>query len=448
MSNSTGEAGPPTNLLAGVAEIDITPDRPVELAGFAARSGVSEGVDHPLFLRAFWFTSSAGDRPDQSALVVIGDFIRWPSGQSDELRRQISTRWPVPPEHIVLSATHTHSGPQTSYDPTAVMDERWVRFLIEQLFDVIDAAWHNRQPASIARGRGITNIGMNRRWLRGEENATAENPEGRIDREVIVLRMATPDDRPIAVLVHHACHPSIANGRRLSSEFPGVMSGLVAERLGEGAIVGFLQGCAGEINASITRDRPQRALGRSDVETVGAELAGDVLRILDGPLERIAVDQIRATVATADLPTEHVPTLEELAGMVREPGIRGTWARWMRDEPGRLVRGVPMDLIHLRLGDDLAFLTMPGEVTTPYGLVVKRQSNGNTLPLAYSNGLIGYVVTAAQLAEGGYEALESTLYYGQPSPWSPLVESTLMRVIERLLQPGADPANNPTAKRC
>jgi hypothetical protein len=160
------------------------------------------------------------------------------------------------------------------------------------------------------------------------------------------------------------------------------------------------------------------------------------------------VDQIRATVATADLPTEHVPTLEELAGMVREPGIRGTWARWMRDEPGRLVRGVPMDLIHLRLGDDLAFLTMPGEVTTPYGLVVKRQSNGNTLPLAYSNGLIGYVVTAAQLAEGGYEALESTLYYGQPSPWSPLVESTLMRVIERLLQPGADPANNPTAKRC
>jgi hypothetical protein len=249
------------------------------------------------------------------------------------------------------------------------------------------------------------------------------------------------------VLVHHACHPSIANGLRLSSEFPGVMSGIVAERLGQGAIVGFLQGCAGEINASITRERGTRALDTRDVEKIGAELAGDVLRVLDGPLERIAVDHICANVATADLPAGHVPSPEELAEIAREPGIRGTWAQWMLDEPERLVQGVPMDLVHLRLGDDLAFLTMPGEVTTPYGLVVKRQSAGNTLPLAYSNGLIGYVVTAEQLVEGGYEALESTLYYGLPSPWSPLVESKLIRVIERLLQSSAGPAQNPTARR-
>lgn len=123
--------------------------------------------------------------------------------------------------------------------------------------------------------------------------------------------------------------------------------------------------------------------------------------------------------------------------MVKEPGIRGRWAQQLLGEPERLLPRIPFELVHLLLGDDLAFLTMPGEVAVAYGIDVKRQSGNTTLPLAYANGLIGYIVTAEQLAEGGYEPGESTLYYGLPSPFSPEIEPLLTTTIDCLLHRSA-----------
>ena len=58
-------------LLVGVAEADITPVAPVPLAGFAARDNAPfEGIDHPLALRAFWWTVE-----DEHALLVVADIL-------------------------------------------------------------------------------------------------------------------------------------------------------------------------------------------------------------------------------------------------------------------------------------------------------------------------------------------------------------------------------------
>jgi hypothetical protein len=77
---------------------------------------------------------------------------------------------------------------------------------------------------------------------------------------------------------------------------------------------------------------------------------------------------------------------------------------------------------------------MAAEVTTPYGLAIKARTGGATLPLPYSNGMVGYVITDDQLAHGGYEAVESALYFGLPSPFAPGIEETFAGAIDRALE--------------
>jgi hypothetical protein len=417
-----------SGLLVGAADVDITPTTPIPLAGFGSRSGVFEGVDQPLSLRAFWFSSG-----DAHALLVVADMLWWPPERRDALRAEIARRWPVPEAHVILHATHTHGGPQTSavFVPgLGEADDAWVDTLCDRLIAVAGKAWDARRPARLERGRGTSRIGSNRRVWRGNEQPTPEHPEGVIDRELVVIRVTGEDDRPIAVLAHHACHPTTTDRNRVTADFPGVMSRRVAERLGHGAVVGFLQGTCGDINPRLTQTGKQ---GDAEVVLLGEELAADVMCVLDGPLEPLTVDTITARRDLAPLRHVRVPTPEELTAQVDEPGIAGMWARHMLARPERLVAETPMELSLLRLGSDLAFLAMDAEVTTPYGLAIKAASDGRALPLPYSNGMIAYVVTDQQLAEGGNEANESTPWFALPSPFAPGIEARVTDAIARTL---------------
>lgn len=430
MQSNAGENR--NRLLVGAAEVDITPDRPIPLAGFAARSDVPfEGIDRRLFLQAFCF--SVGE---EAALLVTADILWWPPERMDELRSMIVSRWPITEDHIILHASHTHGGPETSTAFTpylGIADPTWVQFLFDQLLVAIDAAWRARQPASIERGRGTSHIGINRRMWRGDEVVTAADPEGVIDRELVVLRISSDAGAPIAVLVHHTCHPTTTGEPRVTPDFPGVMREEVNRISGENTVTGYLQGCAGDINPHVTRDRGKRRLWDADVELIGHQLAGDAARALTGSLEPIDVEHIRATRVTAMLPFRHVPTREELTAELSSPGVTGQWAKLLLDTPERLAPEIPMDLTQLSFGRDLGMLAMDGEVTTPYGLRIKELSGHNTLPVAYSNGMIGYVVTRQQVEEGGYEAESSAREYGLPSPFAPELDDRIQEAIEKLL---------------
>jgi hypothetical protein len=413
-------------LHVGVTEVDITPARPIPLAGFAARTGPFEGVDRRLSLRVFWFSVDA-----DHALLVTADILWWPPERMEEIRAEIAGRWPVPADNIILHATHTHGGPQTStvFTPSlGLADDAWINFLRDQLLVAVGAAWDARQPAVIERGRGTSHIGINRRADRGED------PEDQIDREVIVLRISTPENRPLAVLVHHACHPTTTGDPRVTSEFPGVMCEQLGAALGEGVVVGFLQGCCGDINPYPTRDRGTRPIGDADVAQIGEEIAADVARVLDGPLVPVTIDRIDTLRTTALLPVQHVPTVADLTTLTEEPGITGEWARFLQAHPQRLLHEIPVELTHLCLGDELGFFAMAAEVTTPYGLAIKAATHGRTLPLPYSNGMVGYVITDFQLAAGGYEAIESTPYFGLPSPFAPGIEAVMHNAIAGILE--------------
>jgi hypothetical protein len=67
-------------------------------------------------------------------------------------------------------------------------------------------------------------------------------------------------------------------------------------------------------------------------------------------------------------------------------------------------------------------------------LYTKEASPRRLLPVAYTNGMIGYVPTRRQIEEGGYESAEAFRYYGHPAPFADTAEAAVLEHIRLLAQ--------------
>jgi hypothetical protein len=114
------------------------------------------------------------------------------------------------------------------------------------------------------------------------------------------------------------------------------------------------------------------------------------------------------------------------------PGVDGEWGRALLEDAYLRQPSTMLAMRRLDIADQLSLLTMHAEMVVEYGLFAKAISAGKALPVSCCNGMIGYLPTAAQIAEGGYEPDGSTRYFLLPSRFSPAIEDDVKRAIERL----------------
>jgi hypothetical protein len=421
-------------LKLGTAKIDITPAHALPLAGFKDRAGSFEGVDHRLYARIFYYEkeSSAGRR---SALLVTADLIWWGDDRVESLRSLLSERYGLDLSSIILHATHTHSGPQTSmrYTPSlGLMDAIYVRQLEEKLLAGVEVARSRLEPVSIHRGTGHCGFGIHRRKKVDGVIVMAPNESGPTDPEVSVVRFCGENGKTKAVLVHFTCHPTTTIDNRISSEFPGVAMELIERSLGGEAVAGYLQGCCGDIRPNLVRNDDFFRGSDADVRVLGTELAEVVLDVLKRPMRALKAASLISKRLHVPLRYRKLPDLDELNERSAGTGTLGEWSRLLLCEKDRLKESMLIELGLVELADGLSLLSMNGEVVVEYGLFVKEQFAGQVLPVAYSNGMIGYVPTARQAEEGGYEAKESHYYFGLPSPFHPSLEAAIRAGILKL----------------
>ena len=143
-------------------------------------------------------------------------------------------------------------------------------------------------------------------------------------------------------------------------------------------------------------------------------------------------------------------------GVIRHVKVAYYWAAWARSTAAALRDGTaPTEVsgpVHaVRIGDG-AVVTGPGETFAEYGLAVKERSPASpTLYAGYTNGLLGYLPTAAEYAFDGYEAGYGHKGAGLPSLFDPAVEricvETGVRLVESLFPEATpwDPARGWTA---
>ena len=217
--------------------------------------------------------------------VGIGWICDIPNDFLQNLRNMLKERFDIAPEHVLVSATHTHPSAAEQHLPP---DE-----LLEACCDSVKDALAARVAVKVASGKGeekrftlnrtmtLTNGGH---WSIRHSNPCPQDELmaklGPVDHSIGIVRFDRVDDnKTVAVLFNFACHPLWADApNRLSGNYPGVACRTIEECLPQTTAV-FLQGTAGDV---IDRGFKNFEQDRSMyVETMGSMLGLSTVRALN-----------------------------------------------------------------------------------------------------------------------------------------------------------------------
>jgi hypothetical protein len=418
-----GEYGMP--LLLGTHIIDITPKLPVQLAGFAHRKGKAKSVHSPLFLKTFYFEIGS-----EKSVLFIGDVIWWDTELVQEWKGTLSNIFNIAPDSICFHATHNHSGPQTSDAFTSLLgeaDPQYLRSLEERIIESVRAARSDKEKVTAARRCTTCEIGINRRYPEGERIVMRPNHEAFADHAVSIISFEKKNREVKGLLLHYACHPTSTDANILSAEFPGHCCAIIQEQYSN-AVIGYLQGCCGEVRPALVKDKEFYRGETSDMERLGALLAAPVLQALrEQAGEKLEINFMEAKVMS-------VPLFFQEGYQAAAEKDREVLCLWKDHVQKHWQAGssAKLEIQVLKLGYHLSFVCFNGEMVQQYGQHVRELSPGS-LAMGYSNGMAGYIPTAEQIREGGYESEDFIYYFGMPAPFQEEMEEKIVQAIKSSL---------------
>jgi neutral ceramidase len=418
---------------------------------------------------------------ETTVIMLDLDLLLLPFSLADAMREAIAALTGVPPSAVRVSATHGHSGPSLAPTWVAEGGELIAPYVAALPGMVAGAAWEAlraQRPARVSFGTGRSTLAVNRRLQTPEGRiVVGRNPAGFVDDAVRVLRFDDADERPLAALVHYACHPIIMawENRLLTPDYPGPLRQTVEQVTGARCI--FFQGCAGNVGpANVFTEgrtgdpRAYRWAGallgaeaaRVFLELEGAHRQPRLARVLESgaplgvydpgrlqepdgtigvageqvllpvrPLPTPAEARVAAQTAQAELARLRQSGLPDTDVSVHAANVRAKHTA-MRAEHARLTNGrptMPLEVQAFRVGP-VALLGAPMEVFGELGAAI-----GSASPFAwtavsgYTNGSAGYLPTAEAFAEGGYEVETASPFAGEAGARFVEAASALLRSL-------------------
>ncbi len=452
------EQGPkdsqPSGLMAGVARAEISPPVGIAQMNWGSQTHVQAvGVD-PIGMKATALVLSDGHQ--KFAMVDVDQlFIEGLESAIAEASRETG----IPEAHIRLGASHTHSGPMvdstkgppgTDLSALLEMDGRYRCFLVDKIVGLVVQADSSLRAAHIHGGRGEGTININRRVRAQGEHppAVGRNPDGYVDRELVVFRIDDAEGQPLAIVANFQCHPTVLSYKNkfISPDWVGATRSTV-EQAFPGALSLYFQGATGNlgpIEGSVGDLSVAHRLGRTlghqiaavamQIETVRREptfegfvestayqakqhwrvqgprdatlkFASRIVRVPRRTYSAEDRDDVRARLERAEAqlaalaPDADPGKLHQAAARVRR--FSDLLAAWSRPVPP-LLREIEIQA--LRIGE-LAVFAMPGEQFAEIGAAVKQNSPfALTMFCGYSDGVgADYLLTDEEFAYGGYE---------------------------------------------
>lgn len=411
-------------LLAGAAKIDITPPpgqpmggmpqlnlqaigAPSDTAGYFGREGVSTGTHDPLYARALVI-----DNGEQTIALVALDLLLVEAPFTKAIRAAIQTDTGIPPQHVLLAASHTHSGPDLfGWDGEVPFDAEIRRETERRIADAVRQAHANRRPAKIGWADGqLERISINRR-----------DPAGPIDSRVGVMRVEDEDGRPIAITVNFAVHPIVLSAKSLqyTAELPGfAMTAL--ERVYPNTVALFLNGAAGNINPVAYPWRPKQNLipvfrqawyaGQPHPRTfqtairLGHILAGVALETAEQVQTLHSELRLAGATRSATLPLRPAAEMETFRNFM---GLGSNFAAGRLDGPA-----FETEAQVLTIGPK-QYIGLPGEPFVELGLELQhRLSPDDTYVIGFANDDPRYILPKAEYEDNRYETWGSMVTAG------------------------------------
>ena len=438
---------------AGVARVKITPSQPQWMSGYASRTRPAEGKLHDLWAKALAIQDPAGHK----AVLVTIDIVGLDRSTSLAVRRAVASKYGLGCDQIALNCSHTHCGPVIGRNLEGIffLDEsQWQRideytvWLQDRLLQVVGEALGRLAPAALAWGQGQADFAVNRR--NNKHDAVPELRQrgelrGPVDHSVPVLRVidAKNDKQVIAVVFGYACHPTkLTRYYRWCGDYAGFAQ-IHVESACPGAIAMFWQGCAGD-----QTPWPRAGADIVKTEAVGRQLADAVGKVLSDSSTPMMQLSGRLVTRYAEIPLalDLPPERDELVKRSRSKNrFEAWWAKRLMekiDSGTEPLRSYPYPVQFWRLGSQVTFVMLGGEVVVDYAVRLKRELTGQVWVAGYTNDVMAYIPSRRVLHEGGYEGAQAMMYYGFPSTWSPEVEEAIVRqVLTQAKSSGLKPAS-------
>ncbi len=435
------------NLQAGAAIINVTPQKAMFLHGYPHVERTSEGIHDPLYASALVI-----DNGEMQIGFCAVDVVFISREIAANIRSRVHEQTGIPKQNLMISASHTHSGPVTFsdifYDPVVPKaDPEYISYLTNKLVDVYVKAFQNKRASKIAITTADgTGVGGNRR-----SKADITDPEV----PVVILKDAETN-RIFALSTIYCMHPTVLHedSKLYSADFPGYTREYIKKEFGEDVILLYHTGPSGNQSPrhyvkSNTFDEAQRLgfmLGERIVESVqqlednnykdwitlstkqssqmlpkkkfmSIEEAESKVVFVKNKLKQMQIDKVNPSeIRTVECDWFGAEENKQLAEMAANRELEKVYQSVLPAE---------INVIGI---DSNNFVFLPGEMFVEYSLMIKNNLPGNTFVISLSNGVLaGYLVTEEAEQEGGYEASNSIF----PAQAGKLLVEKVIDLLER-----------------
>jgi len=419
-----------TGLIAGAATTNITPLNSQFLFGYPHVERMSSGVNDPLLSSALYIKNGNGQ-----ALMVSNDVIYISKASTEHIREQVSQKTGIPKHCIMISATHTHSGPITVDSVHNVNDHvvpksdpGYVRYMENRIIEAGCNAFHNAVSAKagflIADGSGI---GTNR-----------HDPDGSADLNIPSIVLKDSNDEYIACMLVCNMHPTVLHedSKLYSGDFPAYARDILQKHyFGCECPVVYFTGAAGNQSPRhVTKENTFAEASR-----LGRIIADAVVKKIKKGIDYSSEIPISSFQKLVELPRRKFPEVEWAEKHLQEfkarfehlkktsentQEIRTAEVDWFGAEEllilselskkGELEKYykscLPAEIQIIKIGH-WNIVTWPGEVFVEYAIQLK-QADKNTFLVTLANGeLQGYIATKEAEEKGYYESSNSIFPY-------------------------------------
>lgn len=357
---------------AAIAVRDVTPDPLLPVSGGVGPSHPATRHEGELTVRALVLEQDA-----TRVVIVSADFLGFPAVLGNKVRAAVKG---VPPQNILIGATHTHSAPDCYGFPDGkggtAADPKYLDLVCGRMAEAINEAVTKLQPArvKIATGEAKGQIAYN------------YYAEQLYDPRCSVIQFLGESGRPVATLVNYAIHPEVIGSEQgiCSPDLIGPLYERIAEQGGgTGIFMNSAQG--GMVTADNRRPGGGEARDWAECQRIGRLLADEALRIVRDAPEQ-ASPKLFCAARPLTLPVDS-PLMRQLLKVI--PAATGA---------APAGDSVTTQLNVVNLGD-AQILTIPGEALPNIGYYLKRKMHGaHHLLFGLTNDAFGYILTKEDFA--------------------------------------------------
>ena len=407
----------------GYSKINITPSQPVELSAYVSGRIYEDILDY-IYLTCV----AISDENDNTVLMYSVDMLNMQNTEISMLKKAITAKVDIPEENIFFTCTHTHTAPSAGTHGSV---------LSNAAVDGAKEALEDRKPAEMYFGKGYTkgdvsfvrHYTVNDGTIATVNHGKYEDPSiltghtHDADPEMRVLQFKREGGKDV-VMANWQCHPNLlGNVNRLSADIVGPMRSIMEQDLD--CLFAYYQGGAGNINPNsyivsemIDEGKNYKMWGQGMAAAAKDALknmtqvpTGDIEVLTQAYTAKPNLEGMDAeTVAAATLVVEYYMAGNSTgkAKAYAESLNAGVYSYYhasnLLGRAAKTPTEVTMNISTLRIGDEFAWSTMPGEFFDTTVKSIREESPFTyNFATAYTNGSPGYVPTEEAWSYGSYE---------------------------------------------